>query len=54
MYERLGDEWASSLLGFIAILLLQIPFVFFYRGEGISLKRPWAREHFDSSEDAPH
>jgi hypothetical protein len=54
MYERLGDEWASSLLGFIAILLLPIPFVFFYRGEGIRLKSPWAREHFDSSEDAPH
>jgi multidrug resistance protein len=54
MYERLGDEWASSLLGFIAILLVPIPFVFFYKGEGIRLKSPWAREHFDSSEDAPH
>jgi multidrug resistance protein len=54
MFERLGDEWASSLLGFIAILLVPIPFVFFYKGEGIRLKSPWAREHFDSSEDAPH
>ncbi|KAL3454429.1 major facilitator superfamily domain-containing protein [Aspergillus insuetus] len=54
MYERLGDEWASSLPGLIAILLVPIPFVFFYKGEGIRLKSPWAREHFDSGEDAPH
>ncbi|KAL4984498.1 major facilitator superfamily domain-containing protein [Aspergillus falconensis] len=54
MYERLGYEWASSLLGFIAILLVPIPFVFFYKGEAIRLRSPWAREHFDSSEDHPH
>ncbi|KAL2840900.1 polyamine transporter [Aspergillus pseudoustus] len=54
MYERLGDEWASSLLGFLAILLVPIPFVFFYWGKNIRLRSPWAREHFDSSEDAPH
>ncbi|EAA61584.1 hypothetical protein AN7796.2 [Aspergillus nidulans FGSC A4] len=54
MYERLGYEWASSLLGFIAILLVPIPFVFFYKGEVIRLRSPWAREHFNSSEDSPH
>jgi hypothetical protein len=28
MYERLGVPWATSLLGFIAILLAPIPFIF--------------------------
>ena len=54
MYEKLGLEWASSLLGFIAILLVPTPFVFFYRGEGIRLRSPWAREHFDQDEDIPY
>ncbi|KAL3456047.1 major facilitator superfamily domain-containing protein [Aspergillus heterothallicus] len=54
MYERLGKQWASSLLGFLAILLVPIPFVFFYWGKKIRLRSPWAREHFDSSQDAPH
>lgn len=54
MYNRLGYEWASSLLGFLAILLVPIPFVFFYFGQSIRLRSPWAREHFDQSEDNPH
>jgi multidrug resistance protein len=54
MYQTLGYEWASSLLGFLAILLVPIPFVFFYMGRAIRLRSPWAREHFDSSEDGPH
>ena len=54
MYKNLGLEWASSLLGFIAILLVPIPFVFFHWGEGIRLRSPWAREHFDQDEDTPH
>lgn len=54
MYNRLGYEWASSLLGFLAILLVPIPFVFFYWGKEIRLRSPWAREHFDQTEDNPH
>lgn len=54
MYEKLGLEWASSLLGFIAILLVPIPFVFFYYGEKIRFRSPWAREHFNQDEDSPH
>lgn len=54
MYERLNYEWASSLLGFIAILLVPIPFIFFYFGKTIRLRSPWAREHFDQNEDSPH
>lgn len=54
MYNKLDNEWASSLLGFIAILLVPIPFIFFYRGEIIRLRSPWAREHFNQDEDSPH
>ncbi|KAI9039329.1 MFS transporter [Aspergillus affinis] len=54
MYNRLGWEWASSLLGFLAILLVPIPFIFFYMGRAIRLRSPWAREHFDQDEDHPH
>ncbi|KAL0255068.1 hypothetical protein SLS55_009596 [Diplodia seriata] len=54
MYERLGWEWASSLLAFLSIPLCAIPFVFFYKGEAIRLRSPWAREHFAQDEDKPH
>ncbi|KAF1989720.1 polyamine transporter [Aulographum hederae CBS 113979] len=54
MYETLDYEWASSLLAFIAILLVPIPFIFFYKGETIRLRSPWAREHFEQDEDSPH
>lgn len=54
MYNRLGFEWASSLLGFLAILLVPIPFLFFYKGTTIRLRSPWAREHFNQTQDNPH
>ncbi|EYE90838.1 MFS transporter [Aspergillus ruber CBS 135680] len=54
MYNKLGYEWASSLLGFIAILLVPIPFIFFYMGRAIRLRSPWARQHFDQTDDNPH
>ncbi|KAF2140952.1 uncharacterized protein K452DRAFT_229687 [Aplosporella prunicola CBS 121167] len=54
MYLYLGLEWASSLLAFLSLLMLPIPFVFFYWGEKIRLKSPWAREHFAQDEDKPH
>lgn len=54
MYKRLGYEWASSLLAFLGILLIPIPFLFFHKGEAIRLKSPWAREHFDQEGDGTH
>ncbi|KIH86294.1 hypothetical protein SPBR_08338 [Sporothrix brasiliensis 5110] len=35
MYEKLGINWASSLLGFVAIALLPVPWLFFKFGERI-------------------
>lgn len=54
MYHRLGDEWASSLLAFISLLFVPIPIWWFFRGEQLRLKSPWASQHFDQDEDAPH
>ncbi|KAK0660157.1 Efflux pump FUB11 [Lasiodiplodia hormozganensis] len=54
MYQTLGWEWAGTLLAFLSIPLCAIPFVFFYKGEAIRLKSPWAREHFGQDEDKPH
>lgn len=54
MYSKLGYEWASSLLGFISILLVPIPFIFFYKGSAIRLRSPWASQHFEQDEDMPH
>lgn len=35
MYKRLGYQWASSLLAFIALACCAIPFVFYFYGEKI-------------------
>lgn len=35
MYERLGYQWASSLLAFIALACCAIPYVFYFKGESI-------------------
>lgn len=43
MYEYLGLEWASSLLAFLSLPMCAIPFLFFYKGEYLRLKSPWAR-----------
>ncbi|KAJ5403498.1 hypothetical protein N7509_003369 [Penicillium cosmopolitanum] len=33
MYTKLGIGWASSLLGFISVALLPVPWLFFFEGE---------------------
>lgn len=43
MYESLGLEWASTLLAFLSLPMCVIPFLFFYKGEYLRLKSPWAR-----------
>ncbi|KAF2215674.1 hypothetical protein CERZMDRAFT_94075 [Cercospora zeae-maydis SCOH1-5] len=35
MYERLGIDWATSLLGFVCVAMLPIPFVFYFYGPQI-------------------
>jgi hypothetical protein len=38
MYTRLGVAWASSLLGFLSLVMCIIPFIFFKYGEVIRSK----------------
>jgi hypothetical protein len=44
MYERLGIAWACSLLGFIAIVLGVIPFMFLRYGAKIRQNSKFCRE----------
>jgi len=38
VYEALGIGWATSLLGFLALFMLPIPWVFFKWGPSIRAK----------------
>jgi hypothetical protein len=46
MYDRLGDQWASTLLAFIGLACCGIPFVFYFFGARIR-----AHSHYAYSED---
>jgi len=46
MYDRLGKQWASSLLGFIGVACCAIPFVFYFFGSRIR-----AHSHYAYSAD---
>lgn len=43
MYNKLGVDWASSLLGFLSIAFIPIPFVLYYYGKKIRLASKRAR-----------
>lgn len=43
MYTKLGIGWASSLLGFLAIAFIPIPFVLYFYGRRIRLSSKMAR-----------
>jgi len=56
MYDRLGDQWASSLLAFIALACCGIPFVFYFFGAAIRRRSRFAysgddEEMGDTSEE---
>lgn len=38
MYERLGIDWATSLLAFVSLAMLPIPWIFFKYGPAIRAK----------------
>ncbi|KAG1825807.1 major facilitator superfamily domain-containing protein [Suillus subaureus] len=42
MYDRLGPEWASTLLGFIALIMMPIPFVLSRYGPILRFKSKYA------------
>jgi hypothetical protein len=43
MYEKLGIDWATSLLGFCAVALMPVPWVLFKYGASIRSK-----SHFET------
>lgn len=47
MYGNLGIHWASSLLGFIALLMAIIPFVFIKYGDWIRRNSPFCRRSME-------
>ena len=42
MYRALGVGWATSLLGFVTVALLPIPWVLFWYGERIRARSAYA------------
>ena len=53
MYERLDDQWATSLLAFLACLLVPIPFVLGRYGYQLRQKSPWASRHLTGESQKP-
>ncbi|KAJ9625747.1 hypothetical protein H2203_004509 [Taxawa tesnikishii (nom. ined.)] len=44
MYSTLGFQWASSLLGFLALLLAMAPVLLLFKGRAIRARSPFIRE----------
>ncbi|KAK2628828.1 hypothetical protein QTJ16_001931 [Diplocarpon rosae] len=51
MYDRLGYQWASSLLGFLSLACCAIPYVFYFYGAAIRRRSRFAYSG-DDEEDA--
>jgi len=47
MFRNEGYQWAGSILAFLAVLLIPIPFILETYGRALRLKSPWARQHMD-------
>jgi len=43
MYERLGDQWATSLLAFLTVAMMPFPYIFFRYGKRIRGKSRYAK-----------
>lgn len=52
MYARIGYQWASSLLAFIALACCAIPFIFFFYGARIRKHSKFAATGPMSPEEA--
>ncbi|KAJ5893956.1 hypothetical protein N7495_005647 [Penicillium taxi] len=44
MFHNLGVPWAASILGFISVALIPIPYLFFTYGKRIRARGEWSRE----------
>ncbi|KZP30509.1 MFS general substrate transporter [Athelia psychrophila] len=50
MYVALGNQWATCLLAFLALLLVPIPFWLFFKGKSVRYNSPYCREHFEEED----
>ncbi len=48
MFNNLGVDWAGSLLGFLAVAFLPIPFLFYIFGERLRKHSSYAPTNFGS------
>jgi hypothetical protein len=44
MYEKLGFQWASSLLAFLTLAMAPFPYLFFKHGKALRAKSKFAVE----------
>lgn len=47
MFRNVGFQWAGSILAFLAVLLVPIPFILERYGRALRLRSPWAKQHMD-------
>jgi hypothetical protein len=43
MYTRLGIPWASSILGFVSVAMIPIPYLFYIFGRRIRARSKWSK-----------
>ena len=55
MFVDEGYQWALSILAFLALVMIPIPFVLVKYGRTLRLKSPWAKQHMDdlTEEEGP-
>lgn len=53
MYDALGVAWACSLLGFVALAMAAIPFVFIKHGRSIRARSPFAQQLLAATAPVP-
>jgi hypothetical protein len=44
MFHNLGVPWAASILGFISVALIPIPYLFYTYGRRIRARGKWSRD----------
>lgn len=47
MFQNEGNQWAATILAFLAVVLVPIPFILQRYGERLRRRSPWASQHMD-------
>ena len=47
MFVKEGYHWAVSILAFLALIMIPIPFILVKYGRALRLKSSWAKQHMD-------